>query len=379
MLYNDFKGLKLSTLGFGAMRLPVIDADDAKIDEEQTFQMVDYAIEHGINYFDTAWGYHGVNSERVMGEALARYDRGSYYLATKFPGYDVSNFGKVEQVFEEQLHRCGVDYFDFYLIHNVCELNIEQYLDDARYSTVSYLREQVENGRIKHLGFSVHGSFETFSRFMEAYGDFMEFCQVQLNYMDWEFQDAKRKVEVLQQRGMGITVMEPLRGGILITLDEQDTAKLEALRPGCKPVEWAFRWLLGIEGVTTVLSGMSNMAQLQENTALFEEIAPLTAEQNAALQEIGHKLACAKGVPCTACHYCVSHCPMELDIPRLLELYNEHLSRPEGGFIAPMALGALGKDKQPSACIGCGACEAVCPQQIAIPDALADFAQMMHQ
>ena len=377
MQYFDFKDLKLSALGFGAMRLPVIDGDDNVIDEPTTLKMVDYAYEHGVNYFDTAWGYHGGNSERVIGRALSRYPRESFYLADKFPGYDVTNFGKHEEIFAEQLERCGVDHFDFYLLHNVCELNIEQYLDDEKYGTLSFYAEQVRAGRIGHLGFSAHGNYETFMRFLEAYGDLMEFCQIQLNYMDWEFQNARAKVEELRRRGLAIMVMEPLRGGILISLDYDDMAPLRALRPNANAIEWAFAFLRGVQGVGTILSGMSDMEQLRENIALFEREDTLSAEEDDALLALGRKLSSSKGVPCTACHYCVSHCPQELDIPRLLELYNEHLSRPSFAFIAPMALGAMPADKHPSACIGCGACAQVCPQQIDIPEALADFARLM--
>ena len=377
MQYFDFKDMKLSALGFGAMRLPVVDGDDNRIDEPAALDMVQYAYDHGINYYDTAWGYHGGNSQNVMGRALARYPRESYYLANKFPGYDPSNFGKHEAIFEEQLERCGVDCFDFYLLHNVCELNIEQYLDDERFGTVSYFVEQVRAGRIKHLGFSTHGNHDTFMRFLEKYGDVMEFCQIQLNYMDWEFQNARGKVEELNRRGLAIMVMEPLRGGILVSVDDEARAPLAALRPEADMVEWAFSFVRGVEGVGTILSGMSNMEQLVQNVALFERDQELTAEEREALLELGRKLASAKGVPCTACHYCVSHCPMELDIPRLLELYNEHLSRPDFAFIAPMALGAMPADKHPSACIGCGSCTTVCPQQIDIPGALEHFAQLM--
>ena len=377
MQYFDFKDLKLSALGFGAMRLPVIDGDDNVIDEPTTLKMVDYAYEHGVNYFDTAWGYHGGNSERISGRALSRYPRESFYLADKFPGYDVTNFGKHEEIFAEQLERCGVDHFDFYLLHNVCELNIEQYLDDEKYGTLSFYAEQVRAGRIGHLGFSTHGNYDTFMRFLEAYGDLMEFCQIQLNYMDWEFQNARAKVEELRRRGLAIMVMEPLRGGILISLDDDDMAPLRALRPNANAIEWAFAFLRGVQGVGTILSGMSDMEQLRENIALFEREDTLSAEEDDALLALGRKLSSSKGVPCTACHYCVSHCPQELDIPRLLELYNEHLSRPSFAFIAPMALGAMPADKHPSACIGCGACAQVCPQQIDIPEALADFARLM--
>ena len=214
-------------------------------------------------------------------------------------------------------------------------------------------------------------------RFLEAYGDVVEFAQIQLNYMDWEFQNARAKVEALQERGLAIMVMEPLRGGILVGIDEDRMAPLRAMRPEANDVEWAFSFLSSIDGMGTILSGMSSMDQLRENVTLFERNLTLTDEERAALLELGRKLASAKGVPCTACHYCTSHCPKDLDIPRLLELYNEHLSRPDFAFIAPMALGAMPMEKHPSACIGCGSCADVCPQQIDIPGALAHFAELM--
>ena len=169
MVYKNFQDLKLSALGMGAMRLPVIDGDDARIDESVAQEMVDYAMEHGVNYYDTAWGYHNGNSELVMGKALSKYPRDSYYLATKFPGYDLSNMDKVEEIFEKQLEKCGVDYFDFYLFHNVCEMNIDAYLN-REYGIYEYLLKQKKEGRIRHLGFSAHGSVEVMKRFLEAYG-----------------------------------------------------------------------------------------------------------------------------------------------------------------------------------------------------------------
>ena len=184
MTYQEFQGLKLSALGLGAMRLPVIDGNDSKIDEAAAVQMVDHAFDRGINYFDTAWGYHDGNSELVLGRALSRHPRDTFYLADKFPGYDLSNMDKVEEIFEAQRKKCGVDYFDFYLFHNVCEMNIDAYLDE-KYGIFDYLMKQKENGRIKHLGFSAHGSVPIMKRFLDAYGKHMEFCQIQLNYLDW--------------------------------------------------------------------------------------------------------------------------------------------------------------------------------------------------
>ena len=215
MIYKDFQGMKLSALGFGAMRLPVIDGDDGRIDEAAALRMVDTAMQNGINYYDTAWGYHGENSELVMGKALSRYPRDSFYVATKFPGYDPSNWGKVEEIFERQLEKLGVEYFDFYLFHNVCEMNIDAYLDDEKYGIYSYLMKQKQNGRIRHLGFSCHGSMPVLQRFLDAYGKDMEFCQLQLNYLDWTFQNGKDKVALLDQQHIPVWVMEPLRGGRL--------------------------------------------------------------------------------------------------------------------------------------------------------------------
>ena len=341
MIYKDFKGKRISLYGMGAMRLPVIDGDDSRIDEAATFEMVDYAMEHGVNYFDTAWGYHGGNSETVMGKALARHPRDSYYLADKFPGYDLSNMDKVRGIFEEQLRKCGVDHFDFYLIHNVCELNIDAYLD-PKHGIHDYLVEQKRNGRITHLGFSVHGSYDVMKRFLDAYGKDMEFCQVQLNYVDWGFQDAKAKVELLRSIGIPCWVMEPVRGGRLANLSEAEADVLKGMRPDEAPVAWAFRFLQSIPEVTVILSGASSMEQMS----------------------------------CTACRYCLSHCPKGIDIPRMIELYNEHVFT-GGGFIAPMALAAVPQDRQPSACIGCGKCAEVCPQQIDIPGIMKDFIQKL--
>lgn len=371
MIYKNFQDLRLSALGMGAMRLPVRNGNDADIDTAATEEMVAYAMEQGINYYDTAWGYHNGNSETVMGKALSRYPRDSYYLATKFPGYDLANMPKVKEIFEKQLEKCGVEYFDFYLFHNVCEMNIDAYLDE-KYGIFNYLMEQKKNGRIRHLGFSAHGSYEVMKRFLDAYGKDMEFCQIQLNYLDWNFQNAKAKVELLNSMNIPIWVMEPLRGGRLAKLPEKETETLTGLRPDETVPAWAFRFLQGVPGVTIVLSGMSDLAQLKENIQTFQTDKPLSQTESDALLSIADGML-GNTLPCTACHYCVSHCPQELDIPALLELYNEH-SFTGGGFIAPMALMAIPEEKQPSACVGCRSCEQVCPQQIKISEAMADFA-----
>ena len=373
MLYKSFQGWKLSALGMGAMRLPVIDGDDSRIDETAAEQMVAYAMESGINYYDTAWGYHNGQSELIMGRLLRKYPRESYFLASKFPGYDLANMDKVEEIFEKQLEKCGVDYFDFYLFHNVCEMNIDAYLN-PKYGIFAYLMKQKQAGRIRHLGFSAHGSYGVMKRFLHAYGADTEFGQIQLNYLDWKFQDAQAKVELLREFGIPVWVMEPLRGGRLVTLSKEDTEKLHNLRPEEPVPAWAFRFLQSIPSVTMVLSGMSNLEQMQENIRTFEEEKPLNPQEMKALLCIADTMVRKNILPCTACHYCVSHCPQGLDIPSLLALYNEHHFT-EGGFIAPMALSAIAQNKWPSACIACRSCEAVCPQQIEISAAMASFAK----
>lgn len=371
MIYKKFGDLELSALGMGAMRLPVLNGDDAQIDEAATKEMVAYAMEHGVNYYDTAWGYHNGNSEIIMGKALNQYPRDKYYIATKFPGYDLSNMDKVEEIFEEQLRKTGMEYFDFYLIHNVCEMNINEYLDE-KYRIVAYLLKQKENGRIKHLGFSAHGSYDVMKRFLEAYGTHMEFCQIQLNWLDWTFQDAKGKVELLKEYNLPVWVMEPLRGGKLAALSAENETRLKVLRPDETAAAWAFRFLQSLPNVVVTLSGMSNLEQMKKNIDTYETDQPLNEMEMNALMKIADSMLGRATLPCTACHYCVSHCPKHLDIPELLELYNEHCFT-GGGFLAPMALMAIPQEKQPSACIGCRSCEAVCPQNIKISEAMSDF------
>ena len=373
MIYKQFKDLQLSSLGLGCMRLPQLP-DNGGIDEAMTAQMVEYCMKQGVNYFDTAYIYHGGKSEVVMGQILSRYDRKSFYLADKFPGFDPTFFTKIPEIFEEQLGRCQVDYFDFYLCHNVCERNIDSYMDEE-IGIIPYFLEQKAAGRIKHLGFSTHAELPALERFLEAYGEHMEFCQIQLNFVDYKFQKAYEKIEILEKMGIPVWVMEPLRGGKLAR-ETENMAEIREKHPDFSPVRWSFRFLKSIPTVTTVLSGASSLSQMQENISLFSENDPLSEEEMNALLSLSEKMTA--GIPCTACRYCVKDCPMGIDIPSVIEMYNEHTFT-GGGFLAPMRIKSIPKENRPSACIACGKCKELCPQCINIPEIMEKFAESIEK
>ena len=373
MIYSDFQGLKLSLLGFGTMRLPLVPGDPSgQVDEKKTEEMVDYAIAHGVNYFDTAYPYHNGESERIIGRLLKKYKRDQYYLATKYPGHQLSESYNPAEIFEEQLKKCGVDYFDFYLLHNVYENSIQTYTD-PRWGIVDYFLEQKKAGRIRHLGFSSHGSLDNLREFLDLYGDKIEICQIQLNYLDWTLQNGKGKYDLLTERGIPVWVMEPVRGGKLAKLSDEDERKLRAERPQESTSAWAFRFLQGLPNVKMVLSGMSNMEHMQDNVHTFEERKILSEREDAVILGIAEGMK--NSIPCTACRYCCSDCPKGLDIPALLAAYNE--LRFDPAMNVSMRLEALPEEKRPSACIGCGKCAQICPQKIDIPAAMKDFADRL--
>lgn len=370
MIYKEFKGKQLSQLGFGAMRLPLLE--DGSIDEPQVEQMVDYAIENGVNFFDTAYPYHSGESEEVMGRVLSRYPRESFYLATKYPGHQFSESYDPAAVFEEQLKKCQVEYFDFYLMHNICEYSLNTYLDD-RWNIVPYFIQQKKAGRIKHLGFSSHGTIEVMQQFLDAFGDEMEFCLVQANYLDWTLQDAKSKVEFLNENELAIMIMEPLRGGKLARLTDAEEAEMKAMRPDESVPAWSFRFLQEVDGVSVILSGMSSFDQMVDNVRTFKERKPLSDREKDLVFRVAEGLK--DSVPCTGCRYCIKDCPMGLDIPLLLEIYNEMRILP--GFNPVLRVEGMPEDKKPSVCIACGKCSDNCPQNIDIPGSLADLTERL--
>ena len=366
MLYNDFQGKQLPRLGFGAMRLPEVDG---AVDVEAVREMVGYAMEHGVNYFDTAWPYHGGKSERVMGEVLSAYPRDSYYLADKYPGHQIMADMNPARIFEEQLRRCKTEYFDFYLLHNVYEKSIETYLD-PELGVLEYFREQKRLGRIKHLGFSTHARLETMERFLDICGEDMEFCQIQLNYLDWTLQDAKEKYEMLTKRGIPVWVMEPVRGGKLAAFTDD---RLTALRPDASTASWGFRFLQKLPNVKVILSGMTTMEHVTDNVRTFTEDKPLSDAEVALLLQIAEGMKNA--IPCTGCRYCCDGCPMGLDIPAMMSICSDIRFAPVVNSV--MMLQFAPEDKKPSACIACGKCTKICPQGIDIPAVMKELSERL--
>ena len=387
MIYKTFKDKEISMLGLGNMRLPT-EGEGKHISEQNARELIEYAYENGVNYFDTAYGYHSGESERFVGKVLSQYPRDTWYLASKMPGHMMdykngelsfkgymvgSKIKSCEEIFEEQLEKCGVDYFDFYLLHNLCETSYDFYTDeDLR--IVDYLLEQKKAGRIRHLGFSAHGRAETIDRFLNEYNCF-EFVMIQLNYMDWVLQDAGKKYEVITRHGLPVVVMEPCRGGKLASLGEEQDALLKAARPKDSVASWAFRYLQSLPNVSVILSGMTTMEQLKENISTLSKNDPVNEPEKVILDKAMESLMSL--VPCTSCRYCCDDCPQSLDIPKLISLYNEMSF--EKSFTMQFTTGAMTEAEMPSACIACGACNEMCPQNIDIPDIMKKFAEILEK
>lgn len=361
----------MKRFGFGCMRFPT--NSDESINYEETEKMIDYALKNGVNYFDTAYVYHAGKSETVLGEILKKYPRESFMIADKYPGHQIADTYEPEPIFLEQLERCKVDYFDYYLLHNVNENSIKVY-KDKKWGILEYFKEQKRLGKIKHLGFSCHCSVELLKEFLDYCGDAMEFCQIQLNYLDWTLQDGKAKYDLLTERNIPIYIMEPLRGGKLASLPDDLNEKLNELRGNITPVEWAFRFLLNLPNVRMILSGMSDFSQVKENVEIFKSDKPLNETEVNALFDVAESLK--DSVPCTGCGYCLKDCPKELNIPVFISVYNE--LKLQKAITTRMRLDALPEEKQPNACISCGLCAINCPQNIKVPDEISKLNDILN-
>ena len=364
MQYKPFKNDSLSCLGMGNMRLPTQgEGRNAPIDYEKSQEILDYAMAHGINYYDTAHVYNNGQSEATLGKALKRYPRQSFRLATKYNAMAGPDFAGI---FEQQLERLQTDYVDFYLMHAVMnQESIHNYLESG---AVEYFLEQKEKGRIRNLGFSSHAPVEVLDKFASHHQ--WDFAQIQLNYLDWTLQDAKGQYECLTSKGIPVVVMEPVRGGRLASLSPAADAMLKAAHPDWSIAAWAFRWLMRLDNVQVILSGMSNMEQIIDNVNTFDNYAPLSDEDAKLLMTACDLFRGEITVPCTACHYCTDDCPMEIDIPAVMSAYNAYKLNP-----GPMGLRrVMEMETGPKDCIGCGACARHCPQGIQIPDIMAELA-----
>jgi len=388
VIYKDFKGLKLSTLGLGAMRLQE-DEKTKKVDEVKATELIEYAYNNGVNFFDSAFFYHGGDSERILGKVLAKFPRDSWYFATKFPGnfmdyvdgkllFDAEwagikkmKFNNPAEVFEYQIKNCAVEYFDFYMLHNLTESTYDIYTNE-KLGIIDYLVEQKKAGRIKHLGFSTHGRYETIDKFLNDY-DCFEYALMQLNYLDWTLQEANKKYDVLNKHGLPVFVMEPARGGLLAAPGDEAVALLKASRPNDSPASWAFRFLQSLPNVYVTVSGMSNIEQLKDNIQTFSKPDTMTGTEKVLLQQIVDGMA--SFVPCTSCRYCCGVCPQKLDIPMLIATYNE-ASNSFMWYVEDV-MDSLEDNEKPQACTACGACSPLCPQNIDIADTMSKLNELL--
>ncbi len=367
MQYSHFDsiGKDISKLGFGLMRLPKIKEDEDTIDREEGFRLIDYAIKNGVNYFDTAYFYHGGDSESFVKEALSRYPRESFYLATKLPGSYMRDEKKTpEELFNNQLKKCGVDYFDFYLLHAV---NRDIMKTFEEYKSYEYLSEQKALGKIRHLGFSYHGDLEFFIELIDKYK--WDFVQLQINYYDWEADNAKAYYEALEKRGIPCIVMEPVRGGSLHKLNDDARAVFDELGDGKSYASYALRYVNELPGVMCILSGMSTFEQVQDNIKTFNNAEPLTGTEKDAIERANILFRKNFAIPCTDCKYCVEHCPAGVNIPACFSAYNEYnKTRVTADFERFYSI--IPTENNATQCIGCGACVSHCPQRIEIPKQL---------
>ncbi|SBV91357.1 4Fe-4S binding domain protein [uncultured Eubacteriales bacterium] len=368
MEMRNFPGIRseVSLLGFGGMRFPTLE--DGTIDATAAAVMLERALAAGVNYFDTAYSYHGGKSETFMGSVLTHHPRASYFLADKLPCWLVKTPEDAERIFEEQLGRCGVEYFDFYLAHALDEENYASF--EAAHGYEVLARKKAE-GKIRHLGFSFHDTPAVLEQILG--GHRWDFAQIQLNYLDWTLQDAKKQYEFITSRGLPVVVMEPVRGGALAKLSDKAADILHAAQPEKSPASWAIRYAASLPGVMTVLSGMSDMDQVEDNLATMNIFAPLTGTERAVLQEALAAYLAAGTIPCTGCRYCMD-CPAGVDIPRTFAMYNQYkLDGRTNHFLN--SYGYMGEMNQPTRCVACGACLPRCPQHIGIPARLAEVAQ----
>ncbi|MBQ8974433.1 MAG: aldo/keto reductase [Oscillospiraceae bacterium] len=364
----------MKKLGFGLMRLPLTDPKDQRsIDFEQLCKMVDTFLDRGFTYFDTAYVYHSGDSEKAVKRAIVdRHPRDSFTLATKLPMFMIDSYEKQEQIFNEQLEKCGVDYFDYYLLHAMSAENLKT---AKKFDSFKFVLEKKAEGKIKKVGFSFHDTPEVLEEILTAFPE-AEFVQLQINYLDWDSNNVQSRAcyEVCVKHNKPVVVMEPVKGGTLAAVSDEIKGMFSELRPELSPAAWAIRYVASLENVMVVLSGMSNIQQLEDNTGYMQEFEPLTQPEYDAIAKAVDIIKASIAVPCTACRYCVDGCPMSIQIPDLFDIYNNYKLFGDAYNYEFNYNSTVAEGGKPSDCVACGQCEGICPQHIGIIDTLKDVA-----
>lgn len=370
----------MKKMGFGLMRLPQTDKDKPEtINQDQVNKMIELFLEKGYTYFDTAYPYHNGKSEIALKEALKNHHRESYIVADKLPIFAITKEEEVEPIFKEQLERCGVEYFDYYLLHNISPFSEAGYIDVDSYK---FLKQQKDAGKIKKLGFSSHGDAKYIEKYLQKYPD-MDFIQLQINYLDWESQtiESKKCYEVAKKHDLEVIVMEPLKGGFLANIPEDANDLIKKFNPTLTPVELALRFVANLDNVFMVLCGVSSYKQMEENIEIFENMQPLSKEELDLIKQVSELINSKIIVPCTKCNYCINECPVNINIPYVFDLYNSEKLLNEDGFttyqVTYINYMKNKKNGPASACIDCGKCVEKCPQQINIPQVMKDVVESL--
>ena len=370
----DKLGIEASLLGFGVMRLPISNGNDADINVPEAEKMFDLAIANGVNYFDTAVFYHSGNSEKVMGELLKKYPRESLYYATKLPVGHVKEEGDVFKVFESQLENLQTDYIDFYLLHGIGENEIEPI---KKFKILEKLEQLKAEGKIKYIGFSFHGSLESFKKTIEIYD--WEFCMIQLSYIDTENQQGIEGYNILAEKNIPAMIMEPIRGGNLASFNDEIGKVFKPFNAnGESYTSFALRWLANFPNVKVILSGMSTLEQVAENAKILENPKPMSDAEIEMLARVKEMLETTKSIGCTACRYCMP-CPENVNIVDSFAHYNNSRFHNVHGGLKWFMGEARNSKTNPELCTHCGACSAKCPQALDIPKLLNDVVELYEE